>query len=479
MGPRDDPVSASRPILTREQYWCLTFGFLALVVYGSLVPLHFRFIPLDEAVTRYNAALSAPLRMESRSDWAANILLFIPLGFLLMAALAVDRGPKASWAAALAVLPTCTLLSASIEFTQLYFPPRVTALNDIVAESIGGLLGTTVWLVGGQRITHRLRRFWVDLGGENTAESLLTAYIGFLVLVHAVPMDLTISPVEIYHKYREGRVILVPFAGWFTDILGGITKSLTNVAFFLPVGMLLAGFSHPFWRRWRNWLAVVALGSVLAALIEVMQLFVYTRFFETTDIVTGSLAVLAGWAMALAYGQQPSVAPPTAASGAETQLNDAKPKNLAVAYGILGVWLALLVFINWQPFNFNFSLDDAARRLQKMSFVPFADYQQGEYLHAFDQIFSKTVLFMPVGALLALLCSSDSRHDRGLLVVPAGIVLTTLVGAPKFFLPTRYASVTDVLIETFGIWLGFVISRRIRAGQSAGKQRRQESPFAM
>src|SRR5208282_3522460 len=152
-------------------------------------------------------------------------------------------------------------LSAAIEFTQLYFPDRVTSVDDIAAESIGALLGIGLWLFAGQGITHWLRRFWVDLGGgQSSAGSLLQAYIVFLVLVHAMPMDLTISPASIYHKYREGRVILVPFAmDGPTDLFARIQKCLTNMAFFMPVGALAAGLAHPFWRRGRNWPALAGL----------------------------------------------------------------------------------------------------------------------------------------------------------------------------------------------------------------------------
>src|SRR5207253_3183543 len=129
-----------------------------------------------------------------------------------------DRPPEARWPFALIVVPTCTLLSASMEFAQLYFPPRVTALNDIVAESLGGLVGTAAWLVAGQYLTVRLRRWWSALGAEGEMGPLLPLYLLLLGAISLLPLDLTLSPADLYRKYKEGRVQLVPFVGGVGDL---------------------------------------------------------------------------------------------------------------------------------------------------------------------------------------------------------------------------------------------------------------------
>jgi glycopeptide antibiotics resistance protein len=403
------------------------------------------------------------VRIESRSDWAANILLFIPLSYLFLAALAVDRPWWVGLVAALVVLPGCTLLSAAVEFTQLYFPPRVSSLNDVVAESIGGFLGGLLWLVGGQGITRWLRQVWAILGSQGSAVRLLPAYVVFLMLLHAMPLDLTLSPVEIYHKYRDGRIQLVPFANRQADPFELVQKDLTNVAYFLPVGLLLSGLSGPAWQKWRGGLRVLGLGLGLAGLIEFGQLFVYTRFCDTTDIVTGGLAVLAGWGLGLVVRRPRPAAAYPAHLGPATHAGLSTPR--AVVYcGSFLVWLSVLVFINWQPFDFAFSDGTAVRRLREMSFIPFAVYYQGNYLNSFDQIVYKVILFVPVGVLLAPLGRRVGRNLAGPLVLLVAVVLATGFEAGQLFLPTRYASVTDVLIETLGVWLGLVVARRASEG---------------
>jgi glycopeptide antibiotics resistance protein len=449
--------SFSPPFLTRRHITWLGLGFLALVVYGSLVPFQFQPVSWGDAVTQFRVICAEPVRVESRSDWAANILLFIPLSFLWMAALAADRRWYAGLLAALFVLPGCTLLSAAIEFTQLYFPPRVTSMNDIVAESLGGLLGTLLWLIGGQGITRWLRHCWTLLGSQGSLARLLPAYLVFLVLVHVMPLDLTLSPVELYHKYREGRILLIPFGTWQTDPFEAVSKYLTTVSYFLPVGLLLAGLPGRSWQSLRNWPRVLGVGLLVVGAVQFLKLFVFSRFSDTTDLVMGSLAILAGWCVGLVLRGSPRPSDPAGGS---------IPRS-ALFVGLILAWFGALVFINWQPFDFQLSGGTALSRLRELSWIPFADYHGQSYLHAFDEMLSKIVLFMPVGLFLVPVYRQADARLGGLLVVLLGAMLTTTFEAGQLFLPSRYASVTDVLLETLGLWLGFVVARRVVAGPAS------------
>jgi glycopeptide antibiotics resistance protein len=70
-------------------------------------------------------------------EFAGNIAMFVPLGFL--GTLALPR--RLWWIAPLA----CLALSCGIETTQLLFlPGRTFSVRDIVGNTTGGLLGTAV-----------------------------------------------------------------------------------------------------------------------------------------------------------------------------------------------------------------------------------------------------------------------------------------------------------------------------------------------
>src|SRR4030095_12394341 len=57
-------------------------GFVFLAVYGSLVPL--RLAPMDwsTAIARFQAILAHPVSLAPPSDFATNVPLSLPIGFL-------------------------------------------------------------------------------------------------------------------------------------------------------------------------------------------------------------------------------------------------------------------------------------------------------------------------------------------------------------------------------------------------------------
>jgi glycopeptide antibiotics resistance protein len=437
-------LNGSRLILTSRHFFWITLAFMAFVIYGSLVPLTYRPVPLGEAFERYTSALSKPVVVKDRADWLANILLFIPLGFVAMGWRCVDRHRTDPLAMAL-VLISCTMLSAGIEFAQIFFPPRDTSLNDIVAETLGGAIGILGWLAAGQHATDYLRKLWTSQGEANWAIRLIPGYLVLLVFVQGIPFDLTLSPHLLKKKYYEGRILLVPFKSPGLEPLAVIRKMLINIAYFLPAGILLSGLSRKLiGGRWAA-IRVLLIGIVLAGSIEFMQLLVMSRFFDSTDIVTGSLAVVAGWGLMRLCRAAPN------ASVREAGIPSSVRGTLFLA------WTAALVFINWVPFNFTF--DQWQLRLREFNWVPFADYYAGNYLNSFDQIVQKTALFIPFGLLWPSVSSSRFDVHFG---VGSALLLATIIEIGQAFLPDHHPGVSDLLIETFGAWIGCIAAKRLR-----------------
>lgn len=437
-----------RPILTRRQYAGLALSFAFLAIYGSLVPFDFQPVPEGEAQARFRAVLSGPIQVVSRSDWLANILLFIPLGFLLTAALAVDSPWYASLLAAFLVVPACALLSAAIEFVQVYYPSRIPSINDMAAETLGALIGAFLWLAAGSNLTNRLRQVWSGRGGQNSASLLLPVYLLFLLLVQAMPFDLTLSPVEVYRKYKSGRIVLLLWAGEEPAILAALQKDLINLTFFVPIGLLLAGLPAASWQQKRTWFKVALLGTGLALVIEMEQLFVLSRSSKATDVLTGGLGVLAGWLIGLTCCRR-SAHSPLAVLG-------------PVPHACLWAgYLALLVFVSWQPCRFDFSPSTAFDRLSQTPRIPFQDYFAGEYLNAFDQIVEKSLLFVPLGMLLATYQRGSASWRTTLFVLLFGGLVALVLECGQLFLPTRYASVTDILMGSLAGCAGWAVTTHV------------------
>lgn len=425
----------------RRHFAVLALLFAAFVVYGSVAPLRLHRMPFAEAVERFRLVLAQPISVKSRSDWLANFLLLAPFGFLLMGTLCCDRSRRITVSAIPLVVAACIALAVFVEFAQLYFPPRVSSINDIAAQTVGGASGALLWLLGGQRLTANARRLWSDFGSRSTAHLLLPMYLFILLIVQTVPFDFTLSPVEVYHKYKEGRVQLVPFAA---SGLGGFEladKYFWNAALFVPVGLLLANLPG---RTSRSRALVLLLGLSAAAAIELAQLLALSRYFDSTDILIGGAAVLAAWVAVQRFAGQLG-----------------RPGLRAV---LLVACLAVLIFMEWQPFDFTLSLSQARSRLHQVALLPFLDYLRGNYLNSLDDGIHKALLFAPLGALLTPFfpASKTAILFRWSLAVFVAVALE--VG--QLFLPTRYASVTDVLIGAAASGIALLLTCRFRSGES-------------
>jgi glycopeptide antibiotics resistance protein len=453
------------PVLTRHHHAWLSLGLAIFVVYGSLVPFHYQPLSWADGLAGFRKVCSRPVRLESRSDTLANFVLVLPLGYLLMGMLCVDapRGRRARTAflAVLVVFPCCLLLSVAVEFAQLWFPPRVSSIRDIVAQAVGAVAGMTTWLVAGQRLTEWFRGVWSSAAPGTLGVRLLPGYLLLLLLIHGMPFDLTLSPAELYRKFRNGRVHLVPFADHGDALYQALSKDCGNLALFLPLGMLLEdlpGLSR------RGWTGVLAMAVLLTVALQCVKLFVISRHVDATAVITGSLAVLFGWALALSLRRR------RIAAGLSGQTpNQPHPRWQAQGLFVLLflVWLGVAIFVNWQPFDFIPAVGVAGERLRRLALVPFVDYYEGNYWNSLDQFVHKTLLFLPLGALLALAFSRYSARRTGLLVVLAAAVLAALIEAGQLFLPTRYASITDVIVESGGAWIGQAVALHVRSRLAA------------
>ena len=72
-------------------------------------------------------------------QYGSNLLMFLPVGVFLV----LLFGRRLWWFAVI----MGTLLSASIEFTQLFIPGRVSDVRDLMSNSLGTLIGVLVALI--------------------------------------------------------------------------------------------------------------------------------------------------------------------------------------------------------------------------------------------------------------------------------------------------------------------------------------------
>lgn len=138
-----------------------TFAYLGVVGWITLGPQ-----PLDEG---RDSLLWRALRFFGRhdlTDWityqrvefTANVFMFIPIGMFLL----LLFGRRLWFAAVLSGVA----LTVAIETAQRFIPDRVSDVSDIIANSIGALIGVLFTLVVTATRSRRVRQYGDELGAS-------------------------------------------------------------------------------------------------------------------------------------------------------------------------------------------------------------------------------------------------------------------------------------------------------------------------
>lgn len=459
---RSNPAESTSPPPQQIHLLVATIGFFAFAVYGSLVPLQYRPIAWDEAIQRFRNVPYLDLGIGSRADWVSNILLFIPLGFLSLGTLAMDRRRDllSIFQAAL-VVACCLLASIGIEFTQLWFPPRTVSQNDIIAEAMGGVVGAVLWLVVGQTFVDWLRQYTAWQQRKRQLDWLLEVYfLGFL-LYHVLPLDLTISLTELWQKLRSGRVTLIPFADLKLNYLG-FYGMFRDVVTCVPLGALASLWRIPS-RRVRSWSRAFFVGSLIVIGVEFLQLFVFSRFSSSTDVLFGMTGVALGIALTRRLMGDHSTLADEIRSEATTQ-HAVSSVLIPLIVGI--VYSFVLVAIFCAPFDFTRETAHIRQAYEGFLSVPFARIYGGSEFNAISSSLANLMLFAPLGCITvvaATAISGQKAKQRIVLMILWLLILALAFGIEllQMFLPSHFADVTEVIIRGLGSALGIVLTYRL------------------
>lgn len=449
------PTSARlRPAAPRRFHYAVAAALgLVFAAYGSWLPLEFRPLSFEQARQRFQEILVHQDGGFGRVDFSTNLLLFVPISFCAAAAVLADRSNRLKSALAVpAIVLLCGSFSLGIEFVQVWVPGRVASRFDVLAQFLGTFTGLVLWLASGAAITGRLRASAADLRSGDAVDKVLKWYLAGLCVYSVLPLDLTIHPADLVDKFREGQIVLIPFAGRVfspTDLWDLLWEALI----FVPVGALfgrrLLGADRPV----RVVLASTLLGGYVAMALEVAQLFVMSRFTETADVIIAALGALLGaWMMSGWSG------PVSRAAGHDTTA-DHRLSALGW-FTAAGLSMLLLALYFWWPLQGLEDGDQIRRRLEGFFRLPFESLQRGGRFHAVSQIVQKILLFGLLGALLgraALAAAAGRRSTRRWLLAVAFVGACGFgVGLEVFqaVFPPHVPDLTDAALYSLGALLG-------------------------
>jgi glycopeptide antibiotics resistance protein len=146
---------------------------------------------------------------------------------------------------------------------------------------------------------------------------------------------------------------------------------------------------------------------------------------------------------------------------------------------LLGVYAAFLLVLTLAPFDFTWSaLLDASLGAPRVEWIPFtyACPVHGRFC-VYDRI-TNVLAFLPVGALAVLLPQRAGDWSvRVRRAAAVALAASAVVETAQLFLPSRFPSTADVLLNTLGAWLGAaVVAALARRERGAGEGRRSGGP---
>ena len=441
--------------------------FTGIAIYGSFVrrdiPLEdiVRRLPTDfyDGIERFRQIRFYDLDIRQKADWVANILLFIPLGFFWLATARVDRKGGWAWLPAALVVAALTALSLLIEFTQQWYPPRTVSQNDIIAETLGGMVGVGLWFFIGQSVVNWLRSLVRDPQPASVLLKLLLLYVLGFLLVSVFPLDLTLTVGDFHEKVKAGRFVWIPFSQAYESIFDFLYQVGAEVVLWIPIGAwVVLTLVHRRQRMPTTGQAIV-LGMLIVCGLEIAQIFVYSRYFETTDLLLGFVGVALGVSGTSRFLHR--------AKGASLPLESittgAGLRRMGLWTVSVGVYATLLVLFFWYPLDFQWDSDLAVPRLESF-FRPIGEsLYRGSEANAVKQIVRKVTLFAPLGAGLLMLAASlpVPRNMRRVAVgvgLTLGVMLATGIELGQVVIPQHTPDFTDVLICSTGVALGMGIA---------------------
>ncbi len=263
------------------------FAYLAFIVYGSLIPFDLRLHSFDQALERFAQIRWLQLGAASRADWVANLVLYIPLALLGCGALAgYARTAGVRVVLVLFVLALCLAVAVAVEFTQIFFAPRTVSLNDLLAETLGTLIGIGLWLGARDRLAQLSRAF--QSGGRQSIGAAIAAYLTLYLALAFFPFDFVISWDELAARLQSSNAGWL-LAGTAANPLRGTATLFGEAIAIAPLGLLAALLAGRV-----NLGRTFATGALLGLVLELLQLLLVSGVTQGASVLIRGAGLTAG-----------------------------------------------------------------------------------------------------------------------------------------------------------------------------------------
>ncbi|MBL0038906.1 MAG: VanZ family protein [Nitrosomonadales bacterium] len=276
---------------TRFHILAFAVAYTLFVIYGSLVPLDFHPQTWDQAWETFQHIRLLNVGTQGRADWVANGVLYIPVGFLIATLFTRSKRHSTLVLAFIGSLLFSFTLAVTVEFSQLFFPPRTVSINDVAAEFIGSTVGAFIAV----RWPDQFRSFFSMLTGNPdrlVARILKTYAIGY-VAFSLFPYDFLVSVQELKWKLDSNSwgwlIAMEPVHG---NIALPLAKLFAETLAVIPLGLILCQLTagRQSWSPTRLFIA----GGSFGLIIEIAQFFIVSGISQGLSVLTRAAGIYLG-----------------------------------------------------------------------------------------------------------------------------------------------------------------------------------------
>ncbi|HID40189.1 MAG TPA: VanZ family protein [Calditrichaeota bacterium] len=432
--------------LLENKWRTLLILYILFIIHGTSLPYDFT---MDKDIILKNIHRlfqfyggDSLFYRQSSSDIIANIFFFIPFGFLLTIVY-FKQSIKTKGLFLLKVGIAGFILSAFVETVQLFTLIRNSSFSDLLTNTLGTLfgavIGTSFLKQGYREKTLRLIRYLLN----DPALFLLLSYMGGIILIGLLPFDFNISLISLSKKIQgllkiEYRPISRPAA-------------LFNLIFLYGSGgYIFMRFAQLKWKN-LNWkkafILSVSAGSAFCFGVEILQIFVRSRYFNWTDVLVGTLGILYGaLSYSLLHSQQ-----------LKERLTENRHNFVIFTFFVINYFL-FLIYKYLFPFTLNSENIFVFNKVQFFLTNMFS-YVPSQRISELMVILLKNIaLFIPSGIILAESKFIDFNRDRFVsFYIPLLFIVKSLqiINLQQTLLLFDFLGILVGMIGGYFTWLNF------------------------
>ncbi len=425
-----------QPVPAQKHLTAITLVYGGLLLYASLMPYDFT-ATLNLQQLWHSAWNHWPFTLQARisgSDLLSNLLLYIPLGFLLATRSCCGYASRFR-SFSLAIL-VCCLLSFGIELLQGLTVSRTISASDWLLNSISGLLGAaagarygaTLWTDAGLWVVRRWQKHPLDI--------LTLALTGLLAADNLAPFTPTIQRSQVWRSIKGSHFTLLegfalhPWHWWL----------VTKLMLYALLTLLFASWNGAKGHELK-WPRAILLALFLAFSLEIAKLLIASRNFNIANLACSTagatLAVLLGPALMERLSYR---------------------RKLTLALFVLGGYL---LYHAWTPFNFIWNPALLRQQLPSpIELLPFYHYAMGARLDHIRLFIQDIGLAGGFIYLLRLRCNwFETSRFKLPLAMTAAFILGIMQEGGQLFLPSRTSAMSDIYCFLIGGSLAAILNR--------------------